>query len=656
MEKVRLVTTGMVALLTFTGAFAQGRAQSAAPWWTPSVIGLDAYQSYAGVDSITLDLPLPGGDLVTLQLSAFEIFTPDARFVLGGLDGDVELPRPRLALFRGNVAGVADSTVFLSLTPDMVNGLIEYGDHSYVISSGPYGAGLDPVVLDLRSAPEDAMNWAGFLCETDASSPPLKSDEPEDPRIQYGLGGEYCTEMLMAIETDRELTVNRFGGSTEASGAYIGTLFAAINEIYVRDFDLPVAVGFVRLWTGQDPWNANSTTAQLNQFQDYWNNNMRSVDRDLAHMVSARNLGGGVAYLGVICSQITGYAVSANINGSFPFPIQDNNSNNWDLMVVAHEIGHNVGAPHTHDKNPQIDGCGTGDCSLAGAGTIMSYCHLCSGGMRNIRMGFHARIISEDVVPTVQRSCVFGNLGPQFIETPPLQQRVCVGEQVSMSLVVDTVNPSYQWRVDGVDLVDDGRVQGANSPTLTIGNVSLADVSNNYRCIVLDLDTNCQRKTRNLALLVDDTQAVIVSQPSNQDVTVGGVILLDVHVQDETIYDFQWRHDGVDLVDDERIAGSQNSVLIIVDAGFADAGRYSCEIVERTCAVSTRNARVRVFGDCPGDLDGDGQVGLSDLSVQLASFGTPSGADPSDGDLDGDGDVDLEDLSLMLSFFGDTCV
>jgi len=64
---------------------------------------------------------------------------------------------------------------------------------------------------------------------------------------------------------------------------------------------------------------------------------------------------------------------------------------------------------------------------------------------------------------------------------------------------------------------------------------------------------------------------------------------------------------------------------------------------------------LRVQGPpCPADLDGDGTVGLADLSILLANFGT-SGAAPTDGDLDGDRDVDLADLSGLLNVFGTSC-
>ncbi len=54
----------------------------------------------------------------------------------------------------------------------------------------------------------------------------------------------------------------------------------------------------------------------------------------------------------------------------------------------------------------------------------------------------------------------------------------------------------------------------------------------------------------------------------------------------------------------------------------------------------------------PGDLDGDGDVDLSDLSQLLAHYGMTSGASYEDGDIDGDGDVDLNDLAALLANYG----
>jgi len=58
---------------------------------------------------------------------------------------------------------------------------------------------------------------------------------------------------------------------------------------------------------------------------------------------------------------------------------------------------------------------------------------------------------------------------------------------------------------------------------------------------------------------------------------------------------------------------------------------------------------------CPGDLDGDNDVDLSDLAQLLSNYGMMSGAAYEDGDLDSDGDVDLSDLAALLSVYGAPC-
>jgi Dockerin type I domain len=59
--------------------------------------------------------------------------------------------------------------------------------------------------------------------------------------------------------------------------------------------------------------------------------------------------------------------------------------------------------------------------------------------------------------------------------------------------------------------------------------------------------------------------------------------------------------------------------------------------------------------NCPGDVNGDNIVNLTDLATLLTNFGTPSGATREMGDLDADGDVDLTDLATLLTNFGTTC-
>jgi lysophospholipase L1-like esterase len=69
--------------------------------------------------------------------------------------------------------------------------------------------------------------------------------------------------------------------------------------------------------------------------------------------------------------------------------------------------------------------------------------------------------------------------------------------------------------------------------------------------------------------------------------------------------------------------------------------------------IGPYEAYVTVFG-IPGDLDGDGDVDLSDLAQLLSNYGQTSEMTYEDGDLDGDGDIDLSDLAALLAIYGTT--
>ncbi len=73
------------------------------------------------------------------------------------------------------------------------------------------------------------------------------------------------------------------------------------------------------------------------------------------------------------------------------------------------------------------------------------------------------------------------------------------------------------------------------------------------------------------------------------------------------------------------------------------------------CADHNGNGTADACEPCTGDINGDRQIDLADLSILLSNFGTTSGATPGMGDLNGDGDVDLGDLSGLLSVFGQSC-
>lgn len=375
-----------------------------------------AYRLLEPVEDVVLtDFVLRNDRRLDLSLRRIHVLTPDARIVEGTVNGDVALHRPDLQLFGGKVAGEADSQVFLSLSPHGNNGFIRIGEATFILAASPTADG-EAVIYELSSLPPDAINWQDFDCQSEGLHVPGWDPDLYAPAGDTSVGRAAASRSVsLAIETDWEFT-SRFGGNTEASSAYAITLVAAIAEIYIRDVDSDLRVDFLRVWsTSADPWDQSSTSAQLSQFRSYWNANMTHVDRHAAHFLSTRLLGGGVAYVGALCATGFDYGLSANLRGSFPYPLQDNHSQNWDVMVMAHELGHNFGAPHTHSMFPPVDNCAGGDCSVVPNGTIMSYCHTCPGGMSNILLEFHERTINEAILPFLENSatCDFSFPSPE---------------------------------------------------------------------------------------------------------------------------------------------------------------------------------------------------------------------------------------------------
>ncbi|MCR9218516.1 MAG: hypothetical protein NXI14_15115 [bacterium] len=113
-----------------------------------------------------------------------------------------------------------------------------------------------------------------------------------------------------------------------------------------------------------------------------------------------------------------------------------------------------------------------------------------------------------------------------------------------------------------------------------------------------------------------------VTDPNTQIVDEGDTATFSIEAPDALA--FQWRRDGVDLIDGGDVSGATTDTLQIANADGADIGIYDCVVTFADGPQTTNGAVLAVVPgvpDCLGDTNGDGVVDLADLNAVLAAFG-----------------------------------
>lgn len=84
---------------------------------------------------------------------------------------------------------------------------------------------------------------------------------------------------------------------------------------------------------------------------------------------------------------------------------------------------------------------------------------------------------------------------------------------------------------------------------------------------------------------------------------------------------YQWRKDGVPLIEGGPISGSHSRMLTIF-ATQAGEGLYDCVVTSEFGSATSAAAILGVRASCDGDADSNGSVGLSDIARVIQNWGT----------------------------------
>lgn len=393
-------------------------------------------------NQLTFSLPGENGETKAWNL----IKKPDATTgILVKTSGNKIYHKPIAESFHFGFSG-KNELASLSILPNGIWGIFSYGKGNY---------NLVPTDLKAEGRPVYALFNDAYILE----KPPFqclvkevegKTEKPKSEKeLKNGNGGmEECKKVRMYLECDHQMFLDN-GQSVDQVFSWVTSMFQVVATLYFRE-GIQLQVSEVFIHTLPDQYPTSSSFDALDAFGDSLA--IRPPQNsDLAHLLSTQNNSlGGVAYLDVLCDDFSNYAYSNIYNGFAPLPLYS-----WTVNVVAHELGHNFGSPHTQSCSwplpggslGMLDSCYTpeGGCYSGPVvpimGTIMSYCHLAMGV--DLSKGFGPLPGALIRTRFSEATCLQGNVVLPIL-TISKPDTLCEGSSTTLS-VTDVAGAGYYW-------------------------------------------------------------------------------------------------------------------------------------------------------------------------------------------------------------------
>jgi hypothetical protein len=188
---------------------------------------------------------------------------------------------------------------------------------------------------------------------------------------------------------------------------------------------------------------------------------------------------------------------------------------------------------------------------------------------------------------------------PPFVVTPPTNQGVPVGANVTFSVIArGNPNPAYQWQVSATrgriwkNIADGGGFQGATTASLQV-TTKQAMNNNQFRVVITSTAGN---STSTAAVLAIGASPKILIQPVARTVKSGQTATFRVTASGRAPLTYRWLRNGRSLSDGGNVHGATRAALTLTRATVANAGNYYVVVKNVIGTVSSKTVALTVSG------------------------------------------------------------
>ncbi|MFC6196184.1 M12 family metallo-peptidase [Dyadobacter subterraneus] len=398
----------------------------------------------------SLEIEIPGIEDLPIELELAPIIITSSDFNITNTTdkNQTQAILDQSKFYRGKIKGDEHSLASLSLVNNELSGMIIDSTGTRIL-----GKNQDPASSEtsyILYYEDDITTNFQFLCGS------IEKDFTERKNLRVAEETEVneCKYLGVYIETDKTV-YDKFGSKANVT-AYVLGLFNQVATLFSAE-NIAFRISGLYIWDTLDPYASSQTNLDdaLNVFQSYWNAKNNNFPGQFAHLLTCRNLGGGNANMEAMDDRNKAYGVNM-IYGNYKIVP----AYSWDVKVFTHELGHNLGSPHTHSctwPGGAIDNCAPveGNCAPGptpvNGGTIMSYCQNTSIGI-NLALGFgpmpgnliRSRISNNEALP-VSNSVPSDLLAYNIAARSSRLQWNFSGSNTSHTIQYKTENSTGNW-------------------------------------------------------------------------------------------------------------------------------------------------------------------------------------------------------------------